>query len=66
MDSYVLKDEGLKIKLETVGLLWELVEYSTEFKFDGSAEWFEHYIAARSIKFEKMSIYEYLTKLGKP
>ena len=61
-----LKEDGLNIKLETVGLLWQLVDYSTEFEFDGSAEWFEHYLAARSIKFEKMSIYEYLKKLGKP
>lgn len=65
LDSTALKNMGLKMKLETVGFLWELVKYSTEFEFDGSAEWFEYYLAARSIKFEKISIHEYLMNLGK-
>lgn len=63
IDSGVLKQQGLKIKLATVGLLWNLVKYSMEFEFDGSAEWFEYYLAARRIEFQEMSVHEYLVNL---
>ena len=52
-------------KLETIGLLWEFVMYSTEFEFDGTIEWFEYYVGARQVNFEKMSVYDYLQNLSK-
>ena len=58
------------VKLRTIGLLWELVKYST--KFDGFKEgstsnsaWFTFYLQSRNFKYEAMTYCEYLEKLGK-
>ena len=64
-DSDYLARRALEIKLQTIGLIWEFVMYSTEFKFNGTSEWFEYYVRARSINLKMMSIQNYLQKLSK-
>ena len=58
------------VKLRTIGLLWELVKYST--KFDGfkegsasNSDWFTFYLQSRNFKYEAMTYCEYLEELGK-
>ena len=64
-DSVFLAVSALDIELETIGLLWEFVKYSTEFEFDGTSEWFEYYVSTRIINLEKMSMKNYLKNLSK-
>ena len=52
-ESDNLADIGKEIKLETIGLLWDFVKYSTEFEFDGSSEWFQYYYIKTDYKVGK-------------
>ena len=62
-DSDCLVDVAREIKLETIGLLWEFVKYSTE--FDNRCDWFKFYVSSRTVNLEKFSVKDYLQKLSK-
>jgi hypothetical protein len=55
------------VKLRTIGLIWNLIQYSSKFQKDYSnGEWFNYYLASRRIVFEPLSLREFYELIGKP
>ena len=53
-------------KLLTIGLIWRLVQFSTEFDFnDKSVSWILRYLSLDDFYFEKMTIEEYYRNMSK-
>ena len=71
LNSGDILQKAFSLKLETIGFLWYLIEYSTEFRgFDQGAapsdsEWFKYYLEKREVKYETMTYRSYLQKLSK-
>lgn len=68
LNSDDILDKASNIELKTIGFLWELVKYSTEFnEFDheSDSDWFTHYIKSRVFTCEKMTFEKYLQNLSK-
>lgn len=67
LDSDKIVSMASHIGLKTIGFLWELVKYSTEFKRFGkkNSEWFRHFIAKRTVSYRKMTVSTYLHNLSK-
>lgn len=63
-DSTIIFDK-VNAKLFTIGLIWELIQYSLKFQGNYSnCEWFEHYLASRRIAFEPLSLKEFYNLIG--
>ena len=53
------------VKLFTIGLLWNLIEYSTKFDFSSGENWFDYYLKERKIIYESLSLEMFYTRMGK-